>query len=137
MRLKQIVDHKFAIVATMEGAECPVIDFLLSVDPRTEATRVGFLEIMAYLAEHGWHNCSPSWSHEVDKQNEIYEFIKGDFRIFFFKGQGHFVAVCTGVSRKFGQKADKSSVNKAKAMKKAYWSAVRDGTIEVIEDEDA
>ena len=124
----------------MEGDECPVADFLGSDDASTKAVRSGFIDtILPHLVKEGWNNCPAAWSHEVDKENGIYEFIKGDFRIFFFKGQNELVAVCTSVKRKSGQKADKPSVNKAKAMKKAYWKAVEAGKIEIqeIPDEDA
>lgn len=139
MRLKQIFSDKFTIAATMEGDACPVVEFLTSDDVSAESARAGFLVMLQHLAEHGWNNCPVSWSHEANKQHGIYEFIKGNFRIFFFKGDKELVAVCTSVKRKSGQKADTASVNKAKDMKKKYWAAVQAQTIQIkgIDDEDA
>ncbi len=71
----------------------------------------------------------------ADKARGIYEFRKGPLRLFFFKGEGRDIAVCTSGVRKSGAKGDKPSVNKAAAWKAGYFDAVANKNLEVVEDE--
>lgn len=102
----------------------------------TEASRSGLIKMITYVAEHGLQGCPSAWFHEADKKKEIYEFVKGDLRLFFFKGQNGDVAVCTSGVLKKGQKADKSAVNYAYSWRLKYDQAIKDNTYEVIDDED-
>ena len=92
--------------------------------------------MLQHVAAHGFAGIPHAWTHEVNKEHGIYEFIKGPLRLLFFKGQGDSIAVCTSGVRKKGQKADKAAVAQAIKMKDAYWQAVNQGTLEIIEDED-
>lgn len=76
--------------------------------------------MLEHVANNGFQESPASWFHEASKQNSIYEFIKGPYRIFFFKGDADTIAVCTTHIRKSGNKADKASVRYASEKRKEY-----------------
>ncbi len=117
----------------MDGDECPAVDFLLNGEAETESNRQGLVEMIDFVAENGLDAAPVKWIHEADKQKKIYEFIKGSLRLFFFRGKNGQIAVCTTGIRKSGQKADKSSVNKAAEYRNSYLSAYEGNTLRVID----
>lgn len=136
MNLQELFDDKFQVVAAMDGDSCPVLAFLLQGEASTEASRQGLLEMLMRVAELGFQGIPSKWTHEANKQEQIYEFVKGDLRLFFFKGAGRQVAVCTAGVMKKGQKADKGMVNLSASIKSKYFSALQLGTLKVITNED-
>lgn len=136
MNLQELFDDKFQVVAAMDGDACPALDFLEHGEASTEASRLGLLEMLMRVAELGLQGLPPKWTHEANKKEQIYEFVKGDLRLFFFKGQGRQVAVCTAGAMKKGQKADKGMVNLSSTIKSDYFSALQSGTLKVIKNED-
>ncbi|WP_239224547.1 type II toxin-antitoxin system RelE/ParE family toxin [Comamonas aquatica] len=120
----------------MEQESCPAVDFLTNEEANTKASRSGLLVMLQHVAANGFDNIPALWSHEVNKKEGIYEFIKGPLRLFYFKGEGNCIAVCTGGARKKGQKVDKASVDHAIRMKAMYWDAVKSGKLEIQKDED-
>lgn len=136
MRTKVLVQDAYRIVGIMDGDECPAEDFLLNGESSTAAARVGLLTMLEHIASCGLQHAPPSWFHEANKEDAIYEFIKGPLRLFFFKGLNGDIAVCTSGIRKQGKKADKASVSRAASLRAAYLTAIRTNDYEVIEDED-
>lgn len=136
MRSKVLASAKFRVVGIMEGDKCPAEDFLTVGEKTTEASRVGLYLMLEYVAQNGLQSCPSSWYHEANKNWGIYEFIKGDLRLFFFKGEDGDIAVCTSGVLKKGQKADKSAVRRAHEWRTEYAQAVKRKTYEVIRDED-
>lgn len=136
MKAKLLFEDTYRIVGVMEGDRCPADDFLMQGEKSTEANRIGLNTMLAYVASNGLQNMSHAWSHEVDKENGIFEFIKGPLRLLYFKGVNDDIAVCTVGVRKKTQKVDKAAVAQAVEMKKAYLKAVHNKTYEVVEDED-
>ena len=120
----------------MVNEDCPTEIFLTMGEESTRAAREGLLTMLETVAEKGLHGVSSKWIHEANKKDEIYEFVKGPLRLFFFKGTDGQIAVCTSGVRKTTQKADKSLVNKAAEMHKAYFSAIAGNKLEVVDDED-
>ncbi len=135
MRLKLLFEDSFQVVAVMNGDDCPA-DAFINNGEDSQKTRIGLQEMLGHVAERGLAEIPSAWFHEANKKEKIFEFIKGDLRLFFFKGEGNQIAVCTSGVRKKGQKADKAAVNKAVAYRKTYFAAVAAKTIEVIDDED-
>lgn len=134
-RVKVLSEMRFRIVAVCDAGSCPAEDFINEGEETTKSLRVGLLEMIGHVAEKGLQGVPAAWWHEADKARGIYELRKGPLRLFFFKGEGRDIAVCTSGIRKSGQKADKSSVNKAAAWKADYFYAVANKNIEVVEDE--
>lgn len=136
MKVKLLAEDVFNIVAAMDGDECPAEEFLTVGEKTTQANRDGLLVFLKHTAQHGLQGIPAAWWREVDKQNSIYEFKKGSLRLFFFKGSGKDIAICTVGGRKKGQKVDKSAVTASINWKKSYVTACSNGTYEVIENED-
>jgi len=136
LKVKLLASDEYDIVALMDGPDCPVEFFLLTGEAGTHAHRVALVQMLRTVAEKGLQNVPAAWMHEANKQDRIYEFIKGPLRLFFFKGHGRQIAVCCGGVRKKGPKADKAEVAKAAKARKEYLRAVADNALEVIEDED-
>ena len=89
----------------------------------------------SWLRERGLANVPRAWCHEADKERGIYEFRKGALRLFFFKGQGNDIAVCTTGLRKDQSKADRSAVALADKLRNAYFAACKANQLEVLEDD--
>ncbi len=120
----------------MDGDECPAEQFLITGESATKASRIGLFSMLQFVAERGLHAAPAAWHHEVNKEQGIYEFKKGDLRLFFFKGSEGTIAVCTTGILKKGQKVDAASVSKAARLKSEYEVAIRKNTYEVVDDED-
>lgn len=135
MRVKNLFSAEYSIVAVMVGDTCPAEDFLIAGEDSTESARNGIRKFLEYACTHGLQGIPSAWSHEVNKEHGIYEFIKGPLRLFFFKGKNGQIAVCTGGTRKDGRKADQSSVAAAIKFKATYFEAIRTSTLEVIKDD--
>ena len=121
-------------MGVVDGGGCEAENFLESGSSDTQASREGLVAILEHVAQRGLQNVPLAWVHEANKAKRIYEFRKGDLRLFFFKGNGSQIAICTGGVLKKGQKADKGAVNRAVAMKNMYVEAVQRQTIEVVND---
>ena len=137
MRIKTLASDRFVIVAVMVGNVCPVESFIASKDKQTRVVGAGFVQMLNYIAEHGFQAAPSHWSHEANKELGIYELIKGNFRLFYFKGIGNQIAVCSDVTRKAGRKADSAAVQKAAEYRQEYFDAQEANTITWVENDEA
>ena len=80
--------------------------------------------LLAKVADEGLQNMPTVLVREASKSEKIYEFRKGRLRLFFFKGVGRQVAVCTTGVMKKTQKADSAAVKKAASWRQKYDRAV-------------
>ena len=135
LKVKVLAEMRFRVVAVCDASSCPAEDFINVGEASTKASRDGLMEMIQHVAERGLQNVPSAWWHEADKEKGVYEFLKGPLRLFFFKGTGNDIAICTSGIRKSGKKADKQSVNKAEAWKAAYFDAIANSTYEVLDDE--
>lgn len=134
MKVKVLVEGEVCdVVAVMDGENCPAEEFLTEGEAATAASREGLTALLSRVADLGLQTIPVSAMHEANKAEKIYEFRKGRLRLFFFKGEGRQVAVCTSGVMKKGQKADKAAVRKAAAWRSKYEQAVKDATLEVID----
>lgn len=92
--------------------------------------------MLQHVAKSGFQGVPSKWCHEANKKEQVYEFIKGPLRLFYFKGKGKQIAVCTGGVRKKGSKADAGAVATAAGMRQAYMKAVEENTLEIVSDEE-
>ena len=63
----------------MEQDTCPALEFLLEDEANTRASRNGLLLMLQHVAANGFDGIPAAWSHEVNKDEGIYEFIKMNF----------------------------------------------------------
>lgn len=121
----------------MEDDTCQVLDELLADPPaNTKSNREGLLVLLEHIAEAGLAGLPSSLCHIVDYDNDIYELIKGSKRLFFFRGQGKRVVICTSLATKKSQKADPKHVRKAVRLKGSYAEACKNNSLEVLTNED-
>ena len=135
MKLKRLANHRFEIVAVMDGDECPAESFLLHGEESTEAVRYGLMHMLGTVAENGLQNVPHAWVHEANKKLDIYEFIKGPLRLFFFKGKNGQIAVCSTGVRKSGSKADQAAVQKAAKWRDDYYEALKNDTLTTVNED--
>lgn len=131
MDVKQLFSNNYQIIAVMDNDDCPAADFMANGEASTRASREGLSLMLSLIAENGLNGIPAACVHEADKKNGIYEFIKGPLRLFFFKGAGRQIVVCTVGTRKKGQKADKPSVNKSIEFKNKYFDALKKNMLKV------
>ncbi|OFC36910.1 hypothetical protein [Acidithiobacillus caldus] len=132
MHLKELLSgHRFLVLAVMEGERCPAVQFLLRGERQYEASRNGLMILLKRAATEGLSGFPTSLLHLVDQPNGIYEFIKGDLRLLFFKGQDSDLVVCTEGYIKKGQKAHKKEVARAIKVKSDYMEAKKSGLIDI------
>jgi len=113
MRL-EVVAGKFTVWAHVETREnfaqrIPAIDFLRENMPNYGPSVRGLKTMFVRYSELGRQGFTSESLHEVDKSRSVYEFVKGDLRIFcFFPGDG--AVVLTNGCIKKGNKVDQSAV---------------------------
>lgn len=99
----------------------PVLEFLHenAKTKQYSASSKGFKPLFTRYAEHGRNGLTAELFHEVNPKNEIWEFVKGDLRIFCFKDENH-VVLTHGCIKK-SQKVDQRQITIAVEAKKAYF----------------
>ena len=80
-------------------------------------------------------NLSTSMSHEIDKSNSIYEFVKGRYRVAYFIDDGKLI-ICTHCFYKKTGKTSKIDRQQAIRLKKSYLLAKSKKELEFSEEED-
>ena len=135
MRVKILVEDEYQVVSTLDKGESPAEIFISYGEAAYTASRSGLSSLLRRAAMSGLEQFPSALVHEVDKANKIYEFIKGDLRLLFFKGSEKQIVVCTTGVIKKTRKIDQRAVNKAIALRKQYQNSVKAGTLEVIEHE--
>lgn len=135
MKSKVLADARFRVVGVMDGDVCPAELFLSVGEESTKASRYGLFAMLQHVAKEGLQGIPSAWWHEANKSLGIYEFRKGNLRLFFFKGQRGEIAVCTSGVMKKGQKADTGAVERASRLRKQYETAIENNTYEVVDDE--
>jgi hypothetical protein len=136
LHIKTLYAAEYEVVAVVgDDGTCAAEEFLCTGEETTRASRQGLAQMLRTVARMGLQDVPAAWSHEANKKEQIYEFRKGPLRLFYFKGEGRQIAVCTTGVRKSGNKADKSAVARAAAYRKEYFAAVHANTLEVMEDE--
>jgi hypothetical protein len=135
MKLKELVARaRYRVVAVMDGADCPAETFIDEAvgEAAQKASRTGLKVFLEYIAQHGLNGLPPAWCHCVDKNEQIYELIKGDLRLFFFQGAGDTICVCTHGGMKKGQKVNPKDVRQAAQDRFQYRQALKTSEIEIV-----
>lgn len=136
LKTKILAAARYRVVGVIDGNGCPAEQFLASGESTTRASRLGLFRMLEFIADNGLQAAPSAWYHEANKPLGVYELIKGDLRLFFFKGRDGDIAVCASGVMKKGRKADTAAVERAARWRAEYESAVLNGTYKVISDED-
>lgn len=138
MKLKLLHRDKFKIAATMNGSECEVEAFFDEAISNSsyEASAEGLIVLIERMAKDGLDGLSTHIWHLVDKDNKIFELIKGDLRLLFFKGNGDILVIASHGFIKKTQKTPENEKNKAIRRKKQYQKDHDSRNIELFEEQE-
>jgi hypothetical protein len=122
MKLTVLKEKRFRVAAIGIGDDSAVLTFLKEAVPDMQGSAAGMWALFDRYADDGRKRLTTAVFHEANKQEEIWEFIKGRLRLFCFLDEGALVILTHGAVKKT-QKADKSEVREAVHMKRAYFEA--------------
>lgn len=108
--------------------ECPVLVFLRDKHKERQYSGAasGFKPLFKRYAQDGRKGVTTELFHCVDDDDDIWEFIKGQLRVFCFK-DGSCIVLTHGALKKT-QKVDRKEVAKAVAAKTRYFEGKNDGS---------
>ncbi|WP_175645509.1 type II toxin-antitoxin system RelE/ParE family toxin [Pseudomonas sp. KK4] len=115
------------------GAEefrCPLIESLTELGPNYEKSMDGLLSMLAKFSEHGQRMLNDGICHEIDENEKLFEFIKGDLRLIWFYGKGNKIIICSHCFIKKGRKTPSPEKAAATKIKREYFRLL-DQNIEV------
>lgn len=121
--------YRYRILAEKEASGTNKITEKLKKLSRRELK--GFGALLRKVQEHGPTCLSSDVCHEADSNESIYQFRKGDYRLFWFYDQGS-VIICSHISRKKGNKTSKKDKERAIGFRRNYFSAKESGTLRGI-----
>jgi len=136
MKLKVLHRTRYTIAAATEEDECETETFLNEASSKYQASAEGLFQLIERIADYGLDGLSTKLCHLVDKENKIYELIKGDLRLLFFKGHRDVLIVTSHGFMKKSQKTPNNEKKKAIRCKKQYQLAHDAQQIDLIEDQE-
>lgn len=145
MRLLEISSHKWQVLAPVEPGPaegediCPALEFLLEHSEGNYAASAKALLAMiekCASSDSGPRIFNDKQCHEADKNESIYEFIKGDLRLLWFYGEDRKVIICSHGFLKKSDKTPNAEKQRAITLKTQYLKAHKNQEIEVIKDDD-
>lgn len=112
-----------AIARIRENFEhsCKALEFLKSVANQKQygAAVRGMRALFNRFAESGKSNLTHEMLHEVDKNEEILSFVKGDLRVYCFRDGSHIVLTHGAIKKT--QKVDQGDITSSVSAKKQYF----------------
>lgn len=136
MRLRKISVGTWDVLAEADAqGQCALQDDLGALfDARqTKATAAGFYSFWRHIPAEGPRKLGTDIYHQLDSEDEIYEFIKGSHRVLCFQVGGR-VILCSHLMRKKSKKTPRKEINRAKALRAAYLEAVKLNAL-IVDDE--
>jgi hypothetical protein len=118
--------HFYAIGASPD--HCELLDFLNSLGANYEATRISLFALFDKISIHGLLRNTEK-SHKL---NDIWEFIQGDLRVFFFYGRDKRIICTHGVIKK-GGKIKRGDIAHAEKLKEEYLRLVANTKLLIIQ----
>lgn len=146
MDVVTIEGKQFTVAAIGENVSgktlSPVMEYLASEKVKVTSLADAFRPIFQMYAERGRNGVTAKMFHEASKEDGIWQFSKGNHRIFCFKDDDkkQLILLSHG-ARKTTRKADKSEVERAVRTRDLYLERKRAGQIryrtlkEVIEEQ--
>ncbi len=128
---------RYTVIALIEdgngGDECRVLDFLTDASSQYSGSVKGLKVLFQRYGQLGRNGLTTELFHEVSKNEQIWEFIKGDLRVFCFKDphDGSVVVLSHAIIKK-GRKTKESDVTKAKSARNVYLAAKVSGKLQEV-----
>lgn len=138
MDVVKLSEGKFSVTAQAhrqrDDWDIPLVEFFDELEEKQYGGMVdGMYALFDHFAAEGT-NISKDLCHEVDKENGIYEFIKGDLRALWFYAKGHRgIVICSHAFVKKGQKTPNREKKRAIRLKQDYENGGR--VLNIIEQE--
>lgn len=140
MKLQRLESSLWDVTAPIHESNgeqfCSLVDFLASLGKQYEGSVSGLFDLFERFATSGRETFNDDLCHYVDKDEKIWEFVKGDIRVLWFYGAGNRIIICTHGFIKKSQKTPQKEINRAISIKEQYLKAEKNKTIEIIEDSD-
>ncbi|WP_020482523.1 type II toxin-antitoxin system RelE/ParE family toxin [Methylomonas sp. MK1] len=134
MKLKVIHSARYKIAAVMNGDSCDLEAFFNELSAKYNASATGLFTLIDRIAKEGLDGLSSQLWHMVDNNEKIFELIKGDLRLLFFKGNGDVLIIASHGFIKKSQKTPDKEKTKAIRHKKQYQTAHDQGSIRLVEE---
>lgn len=109
------------------GYQCALTSSLAELPANYSKSLAGLLVMLGKFSEHGRKMLNDGICHEVDENEKIFEFIKGDLRLLWFYGNGNKIIICSHCFIKRGSKTPKPEKAIAIKLRKEYFSLVDKG----------
>ncbi|MDS4054188.1 type II toxin-antitoxin system RelE/ParE family toxin [Accumulibacter sp.] len=130
MRLVALGEKRFKVAAVVEGDEVPVLRFLQDAPSDMQGSARGMPALFDRYATEGRRLLSTEVFHEANKEQGIWEFIKGRLRVLCFVDTDGTLLVLTHGAVKKSRKADPMEIARAVRIKDAFLVARRQGTLQ-------
>lgn len=132
MRLLVLEDAKWTVTAAQEkdstGAyQCKLTESLAGLGPNYAKSVAGLLVMLGKFSEHGRKMLNDGICHEIDENEKLFEFIKGDLRLIWFYGDGNKIVICSHCFVKKGRKTPPAEKTIAANLKNEYFALVDKG----------
>lgn len=135
MKLKVLIPGKWRILSPcLRNGNSEAEDFLDTLSSNFDANITGILAMMEAHSKHGPDHFNTSQVHYVDQKEQIYEYIKGRLRLFWFEDDDK-VVICTHGIVKKSQKTPKRDIDHAKRIKAEYMQAKLDSSLIYVYEE--
>lgn len=138
MRLKILSSGTWKVLAEVDSHGACAIEAALvrySQSKQYSAAVTGLLALWERIPLEGPRRLGTDLYHRVDTEHDIYEFIKGNLRLYCFEAKGRLV-VCSHVDKKLTQKTKARDKQRAIELRKRYLKAEADKLLEIIEEKD-
>jgi hypothetical protein len=138
MRLKCIGKGKFPVYAVLTETnngttKCEALDFALKANAQTKKMAIGFKVLFNMYAQKGRSGLTKYMFHHADTNNDVYQFIKGNFRTLCFIDENSRMVILSHVEMKKGKSVPTKAIQRVVELRKKYNSAVKSNVV-IYED---
>lgn len=113
-----------------------MLDFIKNQPAQYRKSAKGLPALFKRYADNGREQLTLDNFHEANKQEKIWEFIKGSLRIYCFIDEGDRIVLLSHGIVKKAKAAKRADINRAVSLRDDYLNAKAKGTLEIITDED-
>jgi len=126
MEIELLCEGKFRLYSVLNNQrQNELLDFFEGLGANLHKNRDGMLQLLERTAAHG-PSRNTDISHQID--GEIWEFIKGRLRVFWFYDKGQII-ICTHGIIKRSNKISNAEKQKAQQIREAYIKAKAAGRL--------
>ncbi|WP_444897756.1 type II toxin-antitoxin system RelE/ParE family toxin [Microbulbifer sp. SSSA005] len=101
----------------------------------TDRERANWISLLEMASQYGPKEMPSNTRHHIDRRNDLYEFIKGNFRLSFFVDSPKMV-ICCHLFRKKTQKTPESEKKSVIRLRKRYLTAKEEGKLRILDYEE-